>query len=74
MCLLLIIATPIYFIFQDEISGNISTILGIIIMIFGVSYEAIADAQLKKYLQTTQEKNKVFTGGLYKYSRHPNYF
>jgi steroid 5-alpha reductase family enzyme len=25
-------------------------------------------------LQTTQEKNKVFTGGLYKYSRHPNYF
>lgn len=74
MCLLLIISIPIYFIFQDGISGNISTILGIIIMIFWVSYEALADAQLKKYLQTTQEKNKVFTGGLYKYSRHPNYF
>lgn len=74
MLLLLIISTPVYFIFQDQISGNIYTLLGIIVMIFGVWYEALADAQLKKYLQNTHEKNKVFTGGLYKYSRHPNYF
>lgn len=74
MLLLLVISTPVYFIFQDQISGNIYTLLGIMVMIFGVSYEALADAQLKKYLQNTHEKNKVFTWGLYKYSRHPNYF
>lgn len=74
MVLLLIISTPVYFIFQQEISANIFTILWIILMISGVIYEAVADYQLKKYLQNTSEKNKVFTGWLYKYSRHPNYF
>ena len=74
MVLLLVISIPVYFIFQGEIWANIFTISWIVIMILGLGYEAVADYQLKKYLQNTTEKNKVFTWGLYKYSRHPNYF
>lgn len=48
--------------------------LGILIWIFGFSFEAIADAQLKKFISDVKNKGKIMQSGLWNYSRHPNYF
>jgi len=71
--LLLIISTALFVIFSSGISGNIFTYFGIIFMIVWWLYEVISDMQLKQYILSKVEKNKIFTWGLYKYSRHPNY-
>ena len=71
--LLLAISTPIFFIFSEQISGNIFFYFGIITMVIWIIYESVADYQIKNYIINTQEKNMIFTWGLYRYSRHPNY-
>lgn len=49
------------------------TVVGALIWLTGFIIEALADRQLAKFLQ---DKNhpKVLKTGLWKYSRHPNYF
>jgi steroid 5-alpha reductase family enzyme len=48
--------------------------LGLLIAFFGLAFEAIADYQ--KYCFKNQKKNKgkFISSGLWRYSRHPNYF
>jgi len=41
---------------------------------FGILYEAIADAQLTRFKAHAANANKVMDRGLWRYSRHPNYF
>lgn len=53
-----------------EINGL--TILGILIWLVGMTFEVVGDAQLKKHL--VKNKGKLITTGLWKYTRHPNYF
>lgn len=48
--------------------------LGEIIWLLGWSWQSIADFQLMKFKSDPANKGKTFTGGLWKYSRHPNYF
>ena len=52
--------------------------LGLFFMAFGLTYEWVADHQLKNYLRKNStddgEKPDVLTEGLWKFSRHPNYF
>jgi len=47
--------------------------LGILVWMVGFAFEVIGDHQLKVFVKT-KKKGEIFTGGLYKYSRHPNYF
>lgn len=48
--------------------------IGIALSIFGIVYEAIADAQLAHFKSLSDNKDKVMDSGLWRYSRHPNYF
>ncbi len=48
-------------------------ILWFLIALFGLSFETIADLQLKTFLQIKKPR-QIFMTGLYRYSRHPNYF
>lgn len=73
MLLLFIVAMPIYFIFSWEIK-TIFFYIWVIISIFWLTYETIADYQISKYIKNTKEINKIYTWWLFKYSRHPNYF
>lgn len=41
---------------------------------FGILYEAIADAQLTRFKADPANAGKVMDRGLWRYSRHPNYF
>ncbi|RAM59574.1 steroid 5-alpha reductase [Mesotoga sp. SC_4PWA21] len=52
---------------------GLADILGILIWASGFAVESIADAQLKAFVKT-KKPGEVMTGGLWRYSRHPNYF
>jgi steroid 5-alpha reductase family enzyme len=71
--LLMVISTALFVIFSIGVYGNMFTYIWIIFMVVWFLYEFISDLQLKKYVLSKQEKNKIFTKWLYKYSRHPNY-
>lgn len=47
--------------------------LGIIVFIFGLVFETFGDAQLKKFIKN-KKPGEIITTGLWKYTRHPNYF
>lgn len=49
-------------------------IVAVVVWAIGFLGEAIADAQLKTFLDNPANKTKVLNTGLWRYSRHPNYF
>jgi len=48
--------------------------LGVMILIVGIAGEALADAQLKTFRENPANKGRVCDVGLWRWSRHPNYF
>ncbi|MDB5564980.1 MAG: hypothetical protein JWP84_1546 [Tardiphaga sp.] len=48
--------------------------LGVLILLAGIAGEALADAQLKTFRTNPANKGKVCDIGLWRWSRHPNYF
>jgi steroid 5-alpha reductase family enzyme len=49
-------------------------IAGIAVWVIGFSGEIAADAQLKRFRQDPANRGRVCDTGLWRYSRHPNYF
>ncbi|SDN87924.1 DUF1295 domain-containing protein [Afipia sp. GAS231] len=48
--------------------------LGVLTLLAGIAGEAIADAQLKRFRELAANKGRVCDAGLWRWSRHPNYF
>ena len=48
--------------------------LGTLILFAGIAGEALADAQLKSFRENLANKGRVCDVGLWRWSRHPNYF
>src|SRR5450432_3355744 len=48
--------------------------LGVLILLIGIAGEALADAQLKNFRAGPANKGRVCDAGLWRWSRHPNYF
>lgn len=49
-------------------------VAGEVLAIFGILYESIADWQLVQFKKNPENAGKVMDKGLWRYSRHPNYF
>ncbi len=47
---------------------------GIVLWVIGFAFEAIGDAQLDRFLKDTARTSRIMSSGLWRYSRHPNYF
>lgn len=47
---------------------------GLIVWLFGFYFEAVGDAQLAQFIKNPLNKGKIMQSGLWKYTRHPNYF
>jgi steroid 5-alpha reductase family enzyme len=47
---------------------------GLALMAFGIGFEAVADAQLARFKADPAQRGRVLDLGLWRYSRHPNYF
>lgn len=48
--------------------------LGALILLIGIAGEALADTQLKTFRENPGNKGRVCDAGLWRWSRHPNYF
>lgn len=48
--------------------------LGLIVFLTGLGFEAIGDAQLAAFKRDPTSKGQVMDRGLWRYTRHPNYF
>ena len=49
-------------------------IAGTLVWLCGFSFEAVGDYQLKTFKQKPENRGRIMTMGLWKYTRHPNYF
>ena len=47
---------------------------GALLVAFGIGFEAVADAQLRRFKADRANEGKVMDRGLWRYTRHPNYF
>ena len=49
-------------------------VIGAAVFVTGFAFESVADAQLAKFIRTRTSSAEVMNRGLWRYSRHPNYF
>lgn len=47
---------------------------GALLAAFGIAFEALADAQLARFKARPENEGRVLDTGLWRYTRHPNYF
>jgi steroid 5-alpha reductase family enzyme len=73
--LMLVVALPLFGAHHEaDQSLSLINILGLIFWILGFSWEVIADQQKSIFKNRPENKNKFISTGLWKFSRHPNYF
>ncbi len=73
--LMLIIASPVIFI-NDSLQTGLQFLdfLGTAVWLIGFLFESVGDYQLAKFIQNPENKGEIMRYGLWKYTRHPNYF
>lgn len=59
---------------QDKVTWSYVSALGLFVWLTGFMFESVGDAQLRKFKADPANKNQLIQHGLWKYSRHPNYF
>lgn len=57
---------------SDSLSGV--EVFGFILAVLSLVGESVADSQAQRFKQNPENKNKTCQVGLWRYSRHPNYF
>ncbi len=68
-------SVPLYYLVAEHPALNpVLVWTGAAIALFGAAYEMVADKQLRVYTLTRKKPGETFSEGLWKYSRHPNYF
>jgi steroid 5-alpha reductase family enzyme len=53
---------------------NMLDAAGMGLALFGVAFESIGDAQMARFKADAANRGKVMDRGLWRYTRHPNYF
>lgn len=74
--LMLIVLTPVWYVICRQQPGPLNALdfVGILIWCVGFYFEVVADYQLDKFKGQAENRGKVLQSGLWRYSRHPNYF
>lgn len=79
MSFLYVIALPIMVVnlssvFTQSTLSLVVLIVGVILWLTGFYFEAVGDHQLKVFKSNPANKGKILMTGVWKYTRHPNYF
>lgn len=73
--LLYLIVLPAIFINLNSLNElGLVQIIGILIWMVGFYFESTGDRQLKDFISNPVNKGKIMDQGLWRYTRHPNYF
>lgn len=72
---MLLVSTPVILINRSS-SGAIGApaVAGSVVWLIGFVFESVGDAQLRRFKQAPANRGRIMTRGLWKYTRHPNYF
>ncbi len=72
---LFLISLPVILINLTPSAGfGVLDIFGVIVWLIGFYFESVGDRQLKEFVSNPANKGKLMDQGLWRYSRHPNYF
>jgi len=72
---LYLIVSPVLFINKSSFNSfQLLDIIGLIVWAIGFYFESVGDMQLKQFITNSANKGKLMDQGLWRYSRHPNYF
>lgn len=73
--LMLIVVSPVVIVntYRGPQFGWLESV-GIVVWLTGFVFETVGDWQLKRFIANPANKGHVLTTGLWRYSRHPNYF
>jgi steroid 5-alpha reductase family enzyme len=73
--LLVIIAYPVILVNHANLPGlTWLDAAGALLWVIGFLFEAVGDYQLARFKANPENKGKIMQSGLWKYTRHPNYF
>ncbi len=73
--LMYVISLPIIVINKSTETGlRWIDFIGIVIWVIGYVFEVVGDYQLKQFKANPKNKGKIIESGLWKFTRHPNYF
>ena len=59
---------------REEPGFGIIGVLGVLVWGVGIYFEAVGDAQLAQFKRDPANTGKIMDQGLWRYTRHPNYF
>ena len=71
-----IVSLPIYFAIVSLAPASLTMLdyLGALLVVSGLVVESVADGQLRRFRAERVNRGKVLDAGLWRYTRHPNYF
>ena len=71
-----IVSWPIYFAIVSLAPASLTMVdyLGALLVVSGLVVESVADEQLRRFRADRVNRGKVLDTGLWRYTRHPNYF
>ena len=72
--LAVIVALPLMSIFSSNSDINNLDYLALAFWFTGMIFETVSDLQLARFKSSNNTQHKVLNSGLWRYSRHPNYF
>ncbi len=73
--LILLLSAPIFIACMNPAPHLVTLeIVGVLVWAIGICGEALADAQMNAFKREPANQGKVCQAGLWRYSRHPNYF
>jgi steroid 5-alpha reductase family enzyme len=69
-----VVGLPLYGVVIAGGALGVLDVAGAALAVFGLGYEALADWQLARFRRAADAAHGVMERGLWRYSRHPNYF
>jgi steroid 5-alpha reductase family enzyme len=69
-----LVSTPLLAALASPRPLNLADAAGLALCAFGIAFEAVADWQLARFQRDASLRGRVMETGLWRYSRHPNYF
>lgn len=72
---MLIISAPVFILHGDNGTRlGLLEVVGTAVWLLGFLFQAIGDLQMMNFKKDPDNKGKIITSGVWKYTRHPNYF
>ena len=72
--LMWIISLPVQVGISEADTWQLWRYVGVILWLIGLSFEAVGDFQLARFKSDPANRGRVMNRGLWRYTRHPNYF